>query len=265
MTGNLAGQTALITGAASGIGKAVALRFVEEGANVVALDRNADALADLADSLGDRCAIVAGDCAEAAICEQGVALAMEKFGHLDCVVANAGVYDWYKRVDRMSTADMEAAFEELFRINVLSTLLIARCSIEALRASGGSLIVSCSSSSFRAGGGGALYTGSKFALRGIVYQLAYEWAPDVRVNGVAPGGTITGLSGLDALDSSSRRIDADDKSVEMVAKASPLGRAAEAEDHTGCYALLASRRDGKNLTGTILVSDGGLSSRMGLR
>ena len=263
MAGNLAGQTVLITGAASGIGKAVALRFVEEGANVVALDRNADALAGLADRLGDRCAVVAGDCAEVAICERGVALALEKFGNLDCVVANAGVYDWYKRIDRMSTPDMEAAFEELFRINVLSTLLIARCSVEALRASGGSLIVSCSNASFRAGGGGALYTASKFALRGIVYQLAYEWAPHVRVNGVAPGGTITGLSGLDALESSSRRLDSESRTVEMVAKASPLGRAAEAEDHAGCYALLASRRDGKNLNGTILVSDGGISSRMG--
>lgn len=102
MTGSLAGQTALITGAASGIGEAVALRFVEEGANVVALDRNADALADLADRLGDRCATVAGDCSDAAVCESGVALALEKFGKLDCVVANAGVYDWYKCIDRMS-------------------------------------------------------------------------------------------------------------------------------------------------------------------
>ena len=263
MAKNLAGQTALITGAASGIGRAVALRFVEEGANVVALDRNADALGSLADHLGDRCAVVSGDCTEADICEQGVSLALKSFGKLDCVVANAGVYDWYKRIDRMGSTDMEAAFEELFRINVLSTLLIARSSIEALRHSEGSLIVSCSNASFRAGGGGALYTGSKFALRGIVYELAYEWAPDVRVNGVAPGGTITGLSGLDALDSSSRRIDSESRTVEMVAKASPLGRAAEAEDHTGCYALLASRRDGRNLNGTILISDGGLSSRMG--
>jgi NAD(P)-dependent dehydrogenase (short-subunit alcohol dehydrogenase family) len=210
MTGNLAGQTALITGAASGIGEAVALRFVEEGTNVVALDRNADALADLADRLGDRCATVAGDCSDTAVCDSGVALALEKFGKLDCVVANAGVYDWYKRIDRMSAADLQAAFEELFRINVLSTLLIARSSAAALKESGGSLIVSCSNASFRAGGGGTLYTASKFALRGVVYQLAYEWAPHVRVNGVAPGGTVTGLSGLNALDSSARRLDADD-------------------------------------------------------
>ena len=263
MTGSLAGQTALITGAASGIGEAVALRFVEEGANVVALDRNADALADLADRLGDRCATVAGDCSDAAVCDSGVALALEKFGKLDCVVANAGVYDWYKRIDRMSAADLEAAFEELFRINVLSTLLIARSSAVALKESGGSLIVSCSNASFRAGGGGTLYTASKFALRGVVYQLAYEWAPHVRVNGVAPGGTVTGLSGLDALDSSARRLDAEGRTVEMVAKASPLGRAAAAEDQAGCYVLLASRRDGKNLNGTILVNDAGLSTRMG--
>ncbi len=262
MAGNLLGQTALITGAASGIGEAVALRFAEEGANVVALDRNTDALAELADRLGDRCAVVMGDCRDSVICDSGVALALEKFGKLDCVIANAGVYDWYKRIDRMSPADLEAAFEEMFRINVLSTLLIARSSAEALRESGGSLIVSCSNASFRAGGGGTLYTASKFALRGVVYQLAYEWAPHVRVNGVAPGGTVTGLSGLDALDSSARRLDAEGRTVEMVAKASPLGRAAAAEDQAGCYVLLASRRDGKNLNGTILVNDAGLSTIM---
>ena len=154
MAGQLSGQTALITGAASGIGEAVAMRFVEEGANVVALDRNAEALADLADRLGAQCAVVAGDCRDAAVSDEGVALALEKFGKLDCVVANAGVYDWYKRIDRMPAADLEAAFEELFRINVLSTLLIARSSAVALKESGGSLIVSCSNASFRAGGGG---------------------------------------------------------------------------------------------------------------
>ena len=263
MAGQLSGQTALITGAASGIGEAVALRFAEEGANVIALDRNADALADLAGRLGDQCAVVAGDCRDAAVSDQGVALALEKFGKLDCVVANAGVYDWYKRIDRMSAPDLEAAFEELFRINVLSTLLIARSAVGALRQSAGSLIVSCSNSSFRAGGGGTLYTASKFALRGVVYQLAYEWAPHVRVNGVAPGGTVTGLSGLDALGSATRRLDTEGRTVEMVAKASPLGRAAAAEDQAGCYVLLASRRDGKNINGTILVNDAGLSTRMG--
>ena len=259
----MSGQTALITGAASGIGKAVAIRLVEEGANVVALDRNADALADLSDHLGDRCSVLAGDCTEAAICEAGVELAQEKFGKLDTTIANAGVYDWYKRIDRMKMEDVEAAFEELFRINVLSTLLLARASADALRKSTGSLIVTCSNASFRAGGGGTLYTASKFALRGIVYQLAYEWAPQIRVNGVAPGGTVTGLSGLDTLESASRRLDSEQRTVEMVAKASPLARAAEAEDHAGCYVLLASPRDGVNLNGTILVSDGGLISRMG--
>ena len=100
-------------------------------------------------------------------------------------------------------------------------------------------------------------------LEQIVYQLAYEWAPQIRVNGVAPGGTVTGLSGLDTLESASRRLDSEQRTVEMVAKASPLARAAEAEDHAGCYVLLASPRDGVNLNGTILVSDGGLISRMG--
>jgi NAD(P)-dependent dehydrogenase (short-subunit alcohol dehydrogenase family) len=260
--GSMSGQTALITGAASGIGEAVARRFAEEGAFIVALDRDADGLGLLRDHLGNQCEIIVGDCVDAEVCERSVAMALNRSGKLDCVVANAGVYDWYKRVDRMSAADLGAAFDELFRTNVLSALLIARTSVEALRAAGGSLIVSCSNASFRAGGGGALYTASKFALRGIVYQLAHEWAPKVRVNGVAPGGTVTGLSGLDALESSSRRLNAEERIVEAVASVSPMGRVAVADDHAGCYVLLASRRDGGYLNGTILVSDGGLSSRM---
>jgi hypothetical protein len=73
---------------------------------------------------------------------------------------------------------------------------------------------------------------------------------------------VSGLSGLDALDSSTRRLDAEGRTVEMVAKASPLGRAAAAEDQAGCYVLLASRRDGKNINGTVLVNDAGLSTIM---
>ena len=205
-------------------------------------------------------AFVAGDCRDPSNSDQGVAMAIDRFGKLDCVVANAGVYDWFKRVDRMEATELESAFDELFRINVLSAILLARSSIQYLRETNGSMIITCSNASFRAGGGGALYTASKFALRGLVYQLASEWAPDVRVNGVAPGGTVTGLSGLEALDSSARQLDADEKIVAMVAKASPLKRAVEPEEHTGSFVLLASRRDGRNLTGSVIVSDGGLTS-----
>lgn len=253
-------QVVLIAGAGSGIGKAVALRFLEEGARVVALDRNGEALANMGEQSGDRLARVVGDCRDPATCDNGVALAIDQYGKLDCVVAVAGVYDWYKRIDRMGAAELESAFRELFSINVFSVLMLARSSAPSLRESKGSMIITCSTASFRGGGGGALYTASKFALRGIVYQLATEWAPDVRVNGVAPGGTVTGLSGLVALDSSTRRLDADGKTFEMVARATPLKRVAQPEDHTGSYVLLASRRDGKNMTGSVVVSDGGLTS-----
>lgn len=260
MARRLEDQVALITGAASGIGKAVALRFLEEGARVVALDRNGRALANMGEQPSDRLARLEGDCRDPATSDQGVALAIEQFGKLDCVVAVAGVYDWYKRIDRMGPADLTSAFEELFRINVLSALMLARSSAPSLRESKGSMTITCSTASFQAGGGGVLYTASKFALRGIVYQLANEWAPDVRVNGVAPGGTVTGLSGLEALDNSARRLDADGRIAGMVARSTPLNRVAQPEDHTGAYVLLASRRDGRNMTGSVVVSDGGLTS-----
>src|SRR6202040_4167474 len=91
---------------------------------------------------------------------------------------------------------LDAAFDEMFAVNVKSQLVSVRAALPELRASGGSVVLTVSTSGFYPGRGGILYVASKFAVRGCVIALAHEFAPQVRVNGVAPGGTLgTELTG----------------------------------------------------------------------
>lgn len=262
MVGWLDNQVALITGAGSGIGRAVARRFVSEGARIIGLERCEDRAGELERELGRSAAVVVGDASTAAANADAVALAVASYGRLDTLVCNVGVFDWHKRLDRMSADECAAAYEEIFAINVRSFLFAAREAHPHLRRARGSAILTCSVASFRAGGGGTLYTASKFAVRGLVHQLAHEWAPDVRVNGVAPGGTTTALAGAEALGHSSRVLDEDAGAISAIAEAAPLGFAAAPEDHAGLYVMLASSREARAVTGTIVVSDGGLLSRI---
>jgi NAD(P)-dependent dehydrogenase (short-subunit alcohol dehydrogenase family) len=257
----LADQVVLITGGAKGIGRAVVDRFVEEGARVVALDLDADNLNVLQNRHGGRVAGVVGDVTDIAVHAKGVALAVERFGKLDCYVGNAGIWDWYKRIDRMEAEVIPKVFDEVFRINVLANILGVKASIAEIRKTGGSYIFTVSPAGFYAGGGGVLYTASKHALVGLIRQLAAEYAPDVRVNGVAPGGSMTDLAGPKELQLEGRKLSADPRLRGMIEAGTPLKQLWRPEDHTGHYVLLASRRDSPATTAAILHSDGGLEVR----
>lgn len=118
-----------------------------------------------------------------------------------------------------------------------------------------------SSSSFYAGRGGALYVSTKFALRGAVVQLAREVAPEVRVNGVAPGGTVgTDLRGPRSLGLDGQRLDDRPGRAEQLAERTPLHVALTAADHAAAYVFLLSDQ-ARGMTGEILRSDGGLGVR----
>lgn len=256
--GWLEGQVAIVTGGGSGIGRAVAARFVSEGSKVVVLDRDPKRLDVLARELGTACLTVVGDAADSTAIARCVTIAMDRFGRLDTAVGNVGVFDWHKKLERMEADELEEGFHEIFRINVLSHMVLARECHAQLKQACGSMILTCSTASFRGGGGGALYTASKFSVRGLVHQLAHEWAPDVRVNGVAPGGTLTALAGLQALGSAEREVAGEPRILDAIAQATPLGFVAEPEDHCGIYVLLASRANSRGMTGSVVISDGGL-------
>lgn len=123
------------------------------------------------------------------------------------------------------------------------------------------MILTTSVAGLNSAGGGVLYTASKHAVVGLLRQLALELSPDIRVNGVAPGATLTGLSGIDALDECRRSLQ-DVKEISAAASTIlPLGFAQQPQDHAGAYILLASRENARAITGQILVSDGGQQIR----
>jgi len=252
----LNGRRTIVTGAGAGIGRAVVRRFLAEGARVVAVVRN-DADVDSLEREG--AIVVVGDVARHETAERAVALADEQFGGLDCYVANAGLWDFHKRVEKQSPQELEHAFHEIFGANFLGALYAAHASLQALRDSHGSMIVTGSNACFLAGGGGALYTSSKFALRGLVMQLAKEFAPDVRVNGIAPGATDTGISGPVALGQHEREMNSNPVRLATMASHIPLGRVSQPDEHTSLYVLLAAREEAPYMTGAMLVSDGGLT------
>jgi NAD(P)-dependent dehydrogenase (short-subunit alcohol dehydrogenase family) len=254
--GRLEGSRTIVTGAASRIGRAVVDRYIAEGAHVVAVVRHSSEIAAL-EAAGARALV--GDVSQVGTAERAVELAVECFGGLDTFVANAGLWDFHKRVEKQSADNLKNAFDELFGVNLLSTLFAARAGLSALRDSRGSIIVTASNASFLAGGGGALYTASKFALRGLVMQLAKEFAPDVRVNGVAPGATDTALAGPAALAQSDRAMNGDAARLAEMEHHIPLGRVSQPAEHASLYVLLASATESAYVTGALFQSDGGLT------
>lgn len=259
--GWLEGQVAVITGSSSGIGLAVAERFLAEGAMVVAHGKHAKDLKFLSTKFPDTCATVGGDVGNPQTAKNLVECAVEKFGRLDVMVPNAGIFDFFKPLSRYSAADLEEAFDELFAINVKGYLFAAQAARDPLRESRGSIVFTSSIAGFHAACAGIVYTAAKHAIVGITRQLAHEFAPDIRVNSVAPGGTLTPLSGIASLGQSERTILDNPEAGDMVAQSVPLAFAQEPADHAGLYVLLASRENSPAVTGQVFMSDGGVGVR----
>lgn len=254
--GRLSKRRTVVTGAGSGIGRAVVRRFLAEGAHVVAVVRNGD---DAQALEAEGAFVVVGDVSLYETASRAVAKAKQEFDGLDVYVANAGLWDFHKRVEKQTPDELKSAFDEIFGVNLLGALYGAHASVGALRESKGAVIVTGSNASFLAGGGGALYTASKFALRGLVMQLAKEFAPDIRVNGVAPGATDTAISGPQALGQASKEMNADPQRMAAMAAHMLLGRVSTPDEHAGLFVMLAARDEAPYVTGAMLSSDGGLT------
>ncbi|MEL7042546.1 MAG: SDR family NAD(P)-dependent oxidoreductase [Pseudomonadota bacterium] len=257
MADRLKGRRIVITGTASGIGRALVDRFLAEGAQVVAMVRRESDFENF--QVHDRLKLVIGDVRLAESNELAVESAVTEFGGLDAFIANAGIWDFYKKLSAMSADQVADGYQSIFDVNVKGILLGAHASFPALKDSKGSFIATGSNACFKAGGGGVLYTASKFALRGIIKQLAMEFAPEVRVNAVAPGATNTPISGSDALGHAKREMNSDPARIAKMADHIPLNLVSRPEDHTGAFVLLASVEDANYMTGTIIKSEGGLT------
>lgn len=257
MTGWLDGKRALVVGAGSGIGRAVLDAFIAEGAKVTVLERDSDKCERLREALPD-VPVVQGDATTRTDNDQAVTVAAETYGGLDTLVNCVGVFDFYRGIDDIGADDLSAAFDEMFRTNVLSHLQSVKAALPALRnGSGPSIVLTESTSAYYPGRGGVLYVPAKFAVRGLVTALAHDLAPQVRVNGVAPGGTLnTDLRGLTTLGLGDARLDdSPDRATDLAAR-TPLHVALTGADHAWSYVFLASDRS-RGIAGETVHPDGG--------
>jgi cis-3,4-dihydrophenanthrene-3,4-diol dehydrogenase len=131
-----------------------------------------------------------------------------------------------------------------------------------LRKTAGSMVFTASVAGLNSGGGGALYTASKHAVVGLIRELAVELAPEIRVNGVAPGGTMTDLRGLTSLGNDDRSQFAAPGMAERLRAGNPLRMALEPADLAGAYLFLSSRTSARGITGTIVTVDAGSMLRL---
>lgn len=263
MTSNLEDKVAIVTGAATGIGRAVVGRYLEEGVRgVIGVDRDGPSLDALVAASNRRVKPVVGDVRDFAVHQNAVDTAISQFGRIDIAVGNAGVFDFHRSLAKYTPETLTAAMDELFAINVRGYLFLALAAREALVSSGGCLIFTASTASYEAGGGGVLYTASKHAVLGLIRRLALEFAPEVRVNGVGPGATLTHLRGMESLGQAERSLAADPEgAAARIVHTTPLRLAQKPEDHAGLYVLLANSRDSKAVTGELIRSDAGLGVR----
>ncbi len=266
MTGWLQDHVALITGGGSGIGRAVADRFVAEGASTVIVGRNADQLAEVVQASADpaRMLAIPTDVRSSEQLHQAVTRTVERFGKLDTLVANAGIWDYQRQLTKLSADQLDTTFDEVFSINVKGYLLAAEAVWRELVKTRGSIVMTLSNASFYVNGGGPIYTASKHACLGLMRELAFELAPKVRVNGVACGAMNTKLRGPESLNLQERTLAASfaKKAADDPPPPIPLhDSSTDPRDFTGPYVLLASREQSGAVTGQALQVDGGIGVR----
>lgn len=257
MSGRLAGRSIVVTGAGAGIGRAVALAYLAEGAGVVALERSPDHARGLErDANSDALCVLVGDATDTVLLDQAVLLASSAHGGLDNLTCCVGVFDNYVSITQLTADELGAAFHESFAVNVLAAMQAVRAALPVLRPARGSITLTLSESAFNAVGGGVLYGSAKWALRGVVDHLAADLAPEIRVNGVAPGGTAdTRFAGLRSLGQQTG-IDVVGRS-ERIARGTLLGRSATARDHAAAYVYLADSAASGMVTASVMRTDGG--------
>ncbi|MFI7706805.1 3-(cis-5,6-dihydroxycyclohexa-1,3-dien-1-yl)propanoate dehydrogenase [Nonomuraea sp. NPDC049480] len=263
MSGWLDGHVALITGGGSGIGRAVAERFLAEGASVTIVGRDSQQLDEVIRASSDvsRMHAVTADVRDGDALHAAVAETVGRFGKLDTLVANAGVWDYQRQLTRFTAKEIDAAFDEVFSVNVKGYLLAAQAAWPELVKTRGSIVMTLSNASFHVNGGGPLYTASKHACLGLMRELAYELAPKVRVNGVACGGMNTDLRGPESLAMADRSI-ADSFAKRQGAPPIPLhDSSTDPRDFTAPYVLLAAREQSGPITGHAISADGGIRVR----
>jgi NAD(P)-dependent dehydrogenase (short-subunit alcohol dehydrogenase family) len=247
MAGRLEGKVAVVTGAASGIGRATAVRFVSEGASVVCADVTGRQ-DDVARELGDAAVAVHIDVARSDDVARMVATAVDRFGGLDVLVNNAGVSGTFRPLAETDDGD----FEVLVAVNLRGVFLGMKHAIPVMLARGGGSIINVASAAAIVGmKGKAVYAAAKGGVVQLTKSAALDYAEaGVRVNAICPGMTWTGLA----------HGGSDEPPPEGSVPPQPMRRWGMPEELASAALFLASD-DSSFVTGVALPVDGGYVAR----
>jgi NAD(P)-dependent dehydrogenase (short-subunit alcohol dehydrogenase family) len=245
MTNKLQDKVAVVTGANSGIGAAIAQHYIAAGAKVVGFARDEAKLKSIAAPLGEQMVTVAGDATQAADLERLVQVATERFGKVDIVVPNAGI----AKVVPFSEST-EAVIHQQFAINFMAAAQTVRLFLPHLN--DGSSVIFITTFLTQVGFPGlSVYNASKAALKSLAQTLAAELAPKTRVNCIAPGPISTPLWPAVGLTPEQLQGVATQVNARLM-----TGQFGEPEDIATLAVFLASN-EAKNIYGQELVVDGG--------
>lgn len=250
----LSGKSAILTGATSGMGKAMAERFVKEGASLILSGRDQERGKELEFTLsqnGGKVKFVAGDVGLLEVNKVLVETAIESFGKLDLVVTNAGMLGLGSVTD-ISIQD----WQETINTNLNSVFYLSRFAIpEMQKVGGGTILINSSIAAFKSFPNHPAYCASKAALVALVKQMAVDYGPDIRVNTICPGPVDTPM-----IWDSAKAFDHPETIVQQTANNTLMKRLGKPEEIASLALFLASD-EASWITGAAYVIDGGILTR----
>lgn len=199
MGGRLINKCAVVTGASSGMGRAIALEYVKEGANVVAMARNKEKLAELEKEvaglgLSEHFCISAGDVTSTDACNAAVKKCVEQFGTCNVLSHNAGVADNFALVEELT----DEMWDKMLSTNLTGSMKICRAAIQYFVANEikpASIVMITSNAAFESATGGPAYSASKAGANGLMKSIAYEYGrKGIRCNSICPGPVMTNIA-----------------------------------------------------------------------
>jgi NAD(P)-dependent dehydrogenase (short-subunit alcohol dehydrogenase family) len=250
MMGTMAERVALITGAGSGIGRAIALAFARQGASVVVADvdpRGGEETVSEVEKLGAQSMFISCDVSKKADIQALVAETITAFGRIDFACNNAGIH---VQLPESFTEIKEETWDRIIAINLKGVFLCMQCEVEQMLKQGGGVIVNIASlAGILAEPGGYCYTASKHGVMGLTKAAAFEYAKaGIRINAVCPGIVDTPMI---------RNLT--DETKQMMLGMHPIGRFGRPEEVAGTVMWLCSELAGF-VTGIGVIMDGGISA-----
>ncbi|HBZ43281.1 MAG TPA: 3-oxoacyl-ACP reductase [Maritimibacter sp.] len=245
------GKTAIITGAGTGIGAAIAERFTAEGGNVILTGRRAEPIEAVAARTGGMA--VAGDASDSAHMSRLVDLATERFGGLDVMVCNAGGFGF-----GTITETGEEDWSNAVQANLTTAYAAARAALPALVERQGNVLMMASIAGLAAGPEACGYVTMKHGLIGLTKSIARDFGPEgVRCNAICPGWVRTEMADMEMGELMERKgLATVEEAYALVTRDVPLRRPAEGADVAAAAAFLCAE-EARMITGAILTVDGG--------